>query len=41
MPDPMYEERYCAYVDILGFRDFIAEIRKDPGRVSVAQSMPI
>jgi hypothetical protein len=39
VPDPTYEERYCAYVDILGFRDFIAEIRKDPGRVSVVRTV--
>jgi hypothetical protein len=26
---PLYEERYCAFVDILGFRQFIQRLRRD------------
>jgi hypothetical protein len=34
MSDAEYRERYCAFVDILGFRDLIARLRS--GAVSVA-----
>jgi hypothetical protein len=26
--DAKYEERYCAFVDILGFRELISEVKK-------------
>ncbi len=32
MADDRYEERYCAYVDILGFTQLIADLSKDPSK---------
>ncbi len=36
MRDPVYEERYCAFVDILGFRNLIQGLRDqttDPQKI--------
>jgi hypothetical protein len=34
MTDATYEERYCAYIDILGFADLMADLRR--GKVTFA-----
>jgi hypothetical protein len=37
--DPTSEERYCAYIDILGFSNFIAGMREDPKRSELARRL--
>jgi hypothetical protein len=32
--DAKYEERYCAFVDILGFRELISEVRNRQVNIS-------
>jgi hypothetical protein len=33
MADDIYPERFCAFIDILGFRDLVARLEKDAGAV--------
>jgi hypothetical protein len=37
--DPNYSQRYCAFLDILGFRGLIEEVKADPARFAILQSV--
>jgi hypothetical protein len=39
MPETQYEERYCAFVDILGFSDLIGEIRNGKARFETVRDL--
>lgn len=37
--EPKYEERYCAYVDILAFKALVAELRAVPSRLETIRTL--
>jgi hypothetical protein len=39
MSDDIYSERFCAYIDILGFRGLVARLGKDAGTVESLQKV--
>lgn len=39
MADDRYEDRYCAFIDILGFSQLVGELRNDPSRFVEIQQL--
>jgi len=38
MPDSNYPERLCAYIDILGFRGYVASLRENLSKVTALKN---